>query len=107
MVAACRPEWLGHLARIPEHRTCQKCLFGWLLQACPWGGLRRTWRDVLRADLKDMQVPEAEWHESARTSRMACRATYREALAEAATSQPLCRAPLSTSCGMTAISDCK
>ena len=79
MVAARRLEWLGHLARMPEHRTPQKCLFGWLQQERPRGGPRRRWTDVIRADLKDMQVPEAEWHESARTSRMAWRATYREA----------------------------
>ena len=97
MVAARRLEWLGHLARMPEHRTPQKCLFGWLPQARPRGGPKRRWRDVIRADLKDMQVPEAEWHESARTSRMAWRATYREALAEAAATQPLCRAPSPTS----------
>ena len=59
-VTAHRLEWLGHLARMPEHCIPQKCacLFGWLPQACPQGGLTRRWRDVIRADLRVIQIPE-------------------------------------------------
>ena len=92
-VTARHLEWLGHLACMLEHRIPQKCLFGWLPEPRPQGSLTRRWRDVIRADLRIMQILESEWYEIARESRMEWCTTYREALAEAATTQTSCRAP--------------
>ena len=50
-----RLEWLGHLARMKDHRLC---LFGWLPKTRPCGGPRRRWRDL---DLKAVQVGE-DWY---------------------------------------------
>ena len=93
MVAARRMEWLGHLARMPTHRTPQKCLFGWLPQSRPQGGPKKRWRDVIKADLKDLNLPEANWFKSACASRAEWRATYREVLMEAADTPHSFRAP--------------
>ena len=73
-VAARRLEWLSHLARMPEYRTPQKCLFGWLPQPRPQGGPKRRWRDVImQSRPQGHEGPEAEWFENARASRrMAC-----------------------------------
>ena len=64
-----RVEWLGHLARMPDCRTPKACLFGWLPQACPQGGPRLRWRDVIRKDLRVMGIKEDQWYDEASTSR--------------------------------------
>ena len=56
-----RLEWLGHLARMPEYRTPKTALFSWLPQSRPRCGPRRRWRDVIRSDLKTLEVTEHEW----------------------------------------------
>lgn len=66
--------WLGHLARMPEHRIPKSVLFGWLSQPRPQGGPRRRWRDVIRKDLKEMKISEEDWYEEARQSRARWRA---------------------------------
>ena len=38
-----RLEWLGHVARMPDHRIPKVCLFSWLPQRRPRGGLRLRW----------------------------------------------------------------
>ena len=81
-VTARRLEWLGHLARMPESRTPKRCLFGWLPQPRPRGGPRRRWRDVIRADLQEIRVPEDDWYDLAVRSRRRWRTTCREALDE-------------------------
>ena len=43
-----RLEWLGHLARMPEHRLPKVMLFSWLPQPRPRCGPRKRWRDVGR-----------------------------------------------------------
>ena len=86
-VAARRLEWLGHLARMPEHRLPQKCLFGWLPQPRPRGGPRKRWRDVIKADLQEIKVPEAQWYKLARASRQGWRTTYTAALEDQRTRQ--------------------
>ena len=64
-----RLEWLGHLARMPDHRLPKYLLFGWLPQPRPRGGPRRRWRDVVWKDLKNIGVGEDDWYEEARGSR--------------------------------------
>ena len=86
-VTARRLEWLGHLARMPEHRLPKKCLFGWLPEPRPRGDPRKRWRDVIKADLQEISVPEAKWYTLARTSREGWRATYMSALEERRTRQ--------------------
>ena len=75
-----RLEWLGHLARMPNHRMPKSALFGWLPQARPRCGPRRRWRDVIRRDLKDIEVDESVWYEEATKSRAGWRATCREGM---------------------------
>ena len=75
-----RLEWLDHLARMPNHRTLKSALFGWLPQARPRCGPRRRWRDVIRRDLKDIEVDESVWYEEATKSRAGCRATCRKGM---------------------------
>lgn len=53
-----RLEWLGHLARMPDHRVPKSTFFSWLPQSRPICGPRRRWRDVIRKDLKDIGVAE-------------------------------------------------
>ena len=64
-----RLEWLGHLARMPDNRTPKVSLFSWLPEPRPQGGPPKRWRDVIRSDLKDMQIPEDTWYAKATTSR--------------------------------------
>ena len=42
-----RLEWLGHVARMPDHCIPKQLLFGWLPQPHPCGGPRRRWRDII------------------------------------------------------------
>ena len=60
-----RLQWLGHLARMPDHRLPKTALFAWLPQPRPRCGPRRRWRDVIRSDLKLLGVPEGEWYREA------------------------------------------
>ena len=47
-----RLEWLGHLARMPEHRMPKITLFSWLPQTRPCCGPR----DVVKKDMKDVGI---------------------------------------------------
>ena len=71
-----RLEWLGHLARMDDDRLSKSVLFSWLPQPRPRCGPRRRWRDVVRKDLKGIEVDEAVWYEEARKSRAEWRTTY-------------------------------
>ena len=57
-----RLEWLGHIARMPDHRIPKMALFGWLQKTRPPMGPRKRWRDVIRKDLQVIGVPEKQWH---------------------------------------------
>ncbi|XP_065176365.1 uncharacterized protein LOC135806138 [Sycon ciliatum] len=52
MVARRRLQWLGHIARMDDHRLPKTVLFSWLHTPRPAHGPRRRWRDVVRDDLK-------------------------------------------------------
>lgn len=56
MVMQKRLEWLGHVARMKDHRIPRSVLFGWLSKPRPQSGPRRRWGDVIRKDLKGMKV---------------------------------------------------
>ena len=75
-----RLEWLGHVARMPDHRTPKICLFSWLPQPRPRGGPRVRWRDVIRKDLKAINVSEDRWYDEASISRMRWKTTYKKGL---------------------------
>jgi len=64
-IAKRRLEWLGHVARMPDHRMPKMSLFGWLPQTRPPGGPRKRWRDVIRRDLQAICIPEEEWYKTA------------------------------------------
>ena len=82
-----RLEWLGHVARMPDHCIPKVCLFSWLPQPHPCGGPRLRWRDLIRKDLK---VSEKQWYEVATTSRSRWRTTYSEGLEEPSTTNESC-----------------
>ncbi len=63
-----RLEWLGHLARMQDHRIPKSVLFGWLSQPHPRGGPRRRWKDVVMEDLQQIGVKD-EWYKLATISR--------------------------------------
>ena len=84
-----RLEWLGHVARMPDHRIPKVCLFSWLPQPRPRGGPRLRWRDLIRKDLKEIKVLEERWYQVA-TSRSRWKTTYTEGLAECLTTTAHC-----------------
>ena len=69
-----RLQWLGHLARMKNTRLPKKSLFGWLCQPRPQSGPKRRWRDVIRRDLRDINISESEWYDEATSSRAGWRA---------------------------------
>ena len=68
MVMRHRLEWLGHVARMPDHRIPK---LAWLSHPRPHGGPRRRWRDVVKKDLKEVKIGEEKWYDEARKSRRA------------------------------------
>ena len=75
-----RLEWLGHVARMPNHRLPKTMLFGWLPQPRPRCGPRKRWRDVVRKDLKEVGLEEDEWYREATRSRAGWRAMYQDGM---------------------------
>jgi hypothetical protein len=73
-----RLEWLGHLARMDGQRMPKSVLFGWLPQPRPGCGPRKRWKDVIRSDLRDIQVEESGWYDRATTSRRQWKSTCRQ-----------------------------
>ena len=88
-----RLEWLGHLARMPEHRVPKLTLFSWLPEPRPRCGPKRRWRDVVRRDLKDIGVSEEKWFDEAVRSRAGWRALCREGMNRCRESEKV-RAPM-------------
>ena len=58
-------EWLGHLARMPEHRLPKVFLFGWLPAVRPFKGPRRRWRDQVKKDIEMVGCNSKEWYNTA------------------------------------------
>lgn len=80
-VAQRRLQWLGHLARMPDSRVPKSVLFGWLCKPRPRCGPKKRWRDVIRQDLKVIEVEEDKWYDEAITSsRAKWRTLYRSGL---------------------------
>ena len=75
-----RLEWLGHIARMPDHCTPKICLFSWLPQPRPRGGPKLRWRDVIRKDLRAIKVSEEKWYDEASVSRSRWQNTYKGGL---------------------------
>ena len=75
-IAKRRPEWLGHIARMPEHCIPKMALFGWLPKTRPPGGPSKRWRDQIRKDLKVVGISESEWYDEATCSREGWCTTY-------------------------------
>ena len=65
VITARRLRWLGHLARMEDHRLPKKILFGWLPQHRPAHGTKMRWRDRVRKDTKRFQIEERGWVELA------------------------------------------
>ena len=82
-----RLEWLGHLARMPDHRIPKICLFSWLPQPRPRGGPRLRWRDIIRKDLKAIGVSEDRWYDEASVSRPRWRTAYKKGLESLSTNK--------------------
>ena len=59
---------------MPDERLPKSVLFGWLPEPQPRCGPRKRWRDVLRQDLKFIDVAETDWYRESRTSRAEWRA---------------------------------
>ncbi|XP_065189675.1 uncharacterized protein LOC135820285 [Sycon ciliatum] len=60
-----RLRWLGHIARMEEHRTPQQMVFGELYATRPRHGPKKRWRDVVVTDLAAAQIGEGEWFHQA------------------------------------------
>ena len=69
-----------YVARMSDERIpkLHVALFGWLPQPRPRCGPRRRWRDVIRRDLRDIEVGDDEWFEEATLSRAGWREICRE-----------------------------
>ena len=65
VITARRLRWLGHLARMEDHRLPKKILFAWLPQHRPAHGTKMRWRDRVRKDMKKFQIEERGWFELA------------------------------------------
>ena len=60
-----RLEWLGHLARMPQHCLPKLCLFGWLPATRPLSGPRRRWRDLVKSDMRVVGLGDEDWFSAA------------------------------------------
>ena len=56
---------------MPDHRLPKKALFSWLSEQRPRCGPKKRWRDVVRKDLRIIEVNEDEWcNEAANQERV-------------------------------------
>ena len=54
---------------MPDTRTPKRVLFDWLPQTRPAHGPRRRWRDVIRRDLRFLDLSGEHWYEAAQSRR--------------------------------------
>ena len=73
-------QWLGHLARLPNHRIPKMCFFGCLSEKRPQGGPKKCWKDIIRKDLNNLNIPESRWYDLANKLRSAWRDHYHACL---------------------------
>ena len=90
-----RLEWLGHIARMPDHRVPNFTLFSWLPEPRLRCGPKKRWRDMLRRDLKDIGVSEKSWFDEAVRSKTGWRALCRDCVSNCRESEKV-RAPIVT-----------
>ena len=69
-----RLEWLGHVARMEDHRLPKQVLFGTLPSRRPAHGPRRRWKDCIVSDLRSRGL-EGEWRAECE-SRSTWRSAY-------------------------------
>ena len=53
--------WLGHLARMDDHRLPKKILFGWLSKRHPAHGTMIRQRDQVKSDSRSLAIEERGW----------------------------------------------
>ena len=56
------------------------CFFGWVLEKRPQGGPKKRWKDIIRKDLNDLNIPESCWYDLANKSRSAWKDHYHACL---------------------------
>ena len=79
-VAKRRLQWLGHLARMSDHRLPKVALFSWFSEPRPRCGPKKRWRDAVRKDLRVIEVNEDKCYDETVTSRASWRALCRDGL---------------------------
>ena len=53
--------WLGHVARMDDHRMPKQALFDRLNKARPFHGVKMRWKDRVRKDMSSLSIPSS-WY---------------------------------------------
>ncbi len=86
MISRRRLQWLGHIRRMEDSRLPKAILFSWLPASRPACGPRKRWRDVVRDDLKALNMYD-RWYDQA-MDRSEWIHSISDAIADRRTSQP-------------------
>ena len=58
--------WTGHVTRMPDERLLKKVLYGELQEGKrSQGGQKKRYKDILKASLKDFNIPIESWEQAA------------------------------------------